>query len=97
MPDMHLLGQVRRGEVDHHTLLGARLVHRKLRIGQRGFEALGQGVAVLEEVEKARTGDLDLADLRVLGQCGDELLGQLRGFMPAGLASIMAMLLAKSP
>lgn len=77
MPDMHLLGQVRRGEVDHHTLLGARLVHRKLRIGQRGFEALGQGVAVLEEVEKARTGDLDLADLRVLGQCGDELLGQL--------------------
>ena len=64
-------------EVDHHTPLGARLVHRKLRIGQRGFEALGQGVAVLEEVEKARTGDLDLADLRVLGQCGDELLGQL--------------------
>ena len=71
-------------------------MHRKLRIGQRGFEALGRASLFWKKL-KARTGDLDLADLRVPGQCGDELLGQLRGFMPAGLASIMAMLLAKSP
>ncbi len=46
-------------------------------VGQCGFEALGQGVAVLEEVEEAGAGDFHLADAGVGGQGGDQFLGQV--------------------
>ncbi|MNF77488.1 hypothetical protein D3C84_596360 [compost metagenome] len=77
MADVHFLGQVRRGQVDHHGLRLAGLAHAEPAIGQQGIEATGQGVGVLVEVEEAGAGDFDLADLLIAGQRGDQLLGQL--------------------
>ncbi|MNZ37410.1 hypothetical protein D3C78_548550 [compost metagenome] len=75
--DVHLLGQVRCRQVDHHLLLRAGFLHAQLGVGQGRIQARGQGLGILEEVEKARAGNLDLADLLVGRQRGDELLGQV--------------------
>ncbi|MCY1299435.1 hypothetical protein D9M70_489630 [compost metagenome] len=77
MADVHFLGQVRRRKVDHHALPGTVLAHAEVVVGQSGLQALGQGLAVLEEVEKARTGDFHLGHLLVLGQGLDKFFGQV--------------------
>ncbi|MNQ56809.1 hypothetical protein D3C85_709440 [compost metagenome] len=74
---MHFLGQVRCRQVDDHALLRAVLAHAEVVVGQGGLQALGQGLAVLEEVEEAGAGDFHLGHLLVPGQGVDELLGQV--------------------
>ncbi|MCY1210366.1 hypothetical protein D9M72_220520 [compost metagenome] len=75
--DVHFLGQVRCRQVDDHALLRAVLAHAEVGVGQCGVQALGQGLAVLEEVEEAGAGDFHLGHLLVPGQGGDELFGQV--------------------
>ncbi len=75
--DVHLLGQVRRGQVHHHTLAWATLVHAQLRVGKGRIQPRGQLRVILEEVEEAGAGDLHLAYRRVGGEGGQQLLGQL--------------------
>ncbi|MNE57873.1 hypothetical protein D3C80_1528630 [compost metagenome] len=77
--NVHLFGQVRSRQVDHHLLLRASLGNAQLGIGQCGVQASSQGLGVLEEVQKARAGDLDLAHLLVGRQRGDDFLCQVTG------------------
>ncbi len=51
-----------------------------MRVGQCSVEACGQRRSVLEEVQKARTGNFDLADLLVGRQGGDQLFSQIARF-----------------
>ena len=95
--DVHLFGQVRRRQVDHGALRRTRLAHADLVIGQGGIQASGQGLGVLEEIEEARAGDFGFGDVFVSRRAAMIFSARSRGFMRAGFASIIAMLLAKSP
>ncbi|MCY1524296.1 hypothetical protein D9M68_592230 [compost metagenome] len=75
--DVHFLGQVRRGQVDHHALRRAVLAHAEMVVGEGGVEAVGQPGFVLEEVEEAGAGDFHLGHLRVRGQRRLQLAGQV--------------------
>ena len=75
--DVHFLGQVGRGQVDHHALRRAVLAYAERGVSQRSFQALSQGIAVLEEIEEAGAGDFHLGDLLVGWQGSDQLLGQV--------------------
>ncbi|MNM49653.1 hypothetical protein D3C81_606610 [compost metagenome] len=75
--DVHFLGQVGCRHVDHHLLRRAGFARTQVGIGQGGIQAVGQGVGVLEEVEEAGAGDLDLADVGAGRQGIDQFLGQV--------------------
>ncbi|MNS68764.1 hypothetical protein D3C72_1020520 [compost metagenome] len=75
--DVHLLGQVGCRHVDHNLLRRAGLARAQVGVGQCGIQAVGQGVGVLEEVEEAGAGDLDLADVGAGRQGIDQFLGQV--------------------
>ena len=75
--DVHFLGKVRRGQIDYHALSGSGLAHAELAIGQCRIQAAGQRIAVLEEVQKARAGNLDLAHRSIGRQRSNQLLGQI--------------------
>jgi len=77
MADVHLLGQVWRGVIDDDALGGNLGAHAQLRVGQRGFKLTGQPAGILEEVDKARAGDVDRRHRLMGGQGGDQLLGQI--------------------
>ncbi|MCY1430619.1 hypothetical protein D9M71_465690 [compost metagenome] len=82
---MHLLGQVRRRQVDHGALHRAGLAHADVGVGQGRVQACGQGVGVLEEVQEARAGDFGLGDIFVSRQGGDDFFRQVAGLHAGGL------------
>ena len=51
-----------------------------LGVGQRGVQARGQGLGVLEEVEEAGAGDFGFADVLVSRQRGDDFFSQIARF-----------------
>jgi len=75
--DVHFLGEVWRGVIDHHTLGGDVGAHAQLRIGQCSLQLGSQPAGILEEVDKAGAGDVDRGDGLMGGQRGDQLLGQI--------------------
>ena len=79
MAHMHLFGQVGRGHVDHGTHGRGGFAHADFRVGQCGIKARGQGLGVLEKVQKARAGDFGLADLLIGRQGGDDFFSQVTG------------------
>ena len=77
VPDMHLLGDVRRGVVDHHNLRVGRLRHTDVRVGELVGDSLGQHVGPQPEVDEAGSGDLGrLAQIGNL-ELGDNVRGNL--------------------
>ena len=83
--DVHLFGQVRRRQINHDALRRTVLAHRQCGVGQRGIEARGQGLGVLEEIEEARTCDIDLGDLLVGRQRSNDFLSQIARLHACGL------------
>ena len=83
--DVHLLGQVRRGQVDHHALRRACLAHAETFVGEGAVEAGGEPDVILEEVEEAGAGDLHLGQLLVGGDCLDQPGGQVARLHPGRL------------
>ncbi len=83
--DVHFLGQVRRGQVDHHALRRACLAHAETFVGEGAVEAGGEPDVILEEVEEAGAGDLHLGQLLVGGDCLDQPGGQVARLHPGRL------------
>ena len=76
VPDVHLLGDVRRRVVDHDALCGRRGSNAETLVAGQHAELLGQERIVEGDVDEARAGHLDGGLATEIGS-GDDLVGDV--------------------